>query len=736
MPLKKPSDFFNDKRSKSSLDLVKEDLDLAAPDKIENISEAFNSFKSNLNHLQNLSDFTRTFDSFSDNIEKVNSLFEEIEILKRDLQNFIKKEDVDDVVMAQILFVEESIKEVQNKVKTINSKTLINLKKEVSDISEKINDFIDIEFPSQKNFLFEVREKIDSKIVSNTRSIETKLKEFDNNISDRFLSIIEAVKGINNDQLSDIKEEVLSIDGKVNNFIENDLQKYSRFFAEYEIKSENRISSAEERVDNSIKNIEEQYQRDILSLKNEFNEFVSVEVPRYKNILVESKIKNEEEIKTISDKIDEKLDLVSNTIEKFDEEIKNNNTKINEVLSEKIAEVKNFIGDTKSKIEKISLTYEGLYKDFKSREIYENEKLEKQSNVLDDFSKKISDLENNLTEDISEIQNNLDISTSKYFDILKNEVGYFEQNISEKISDLQINFIRNEKHIQDARKDIQDALSRLNIEQIEKKNKNLTDKIIHLESILEKFDDKKILSEDASLTLAEPPSIKNKDPLTPLDQNYVTIKDLQDHYRIFINRVQQQLATIGGGGAGFVKDLSDVSFNESTGQNKLLIYNGSNWVGIASTELSSGSSTLISLTDVNSSNLGDGRFLRYDASTSEFTFAPVSASNLELEAGDIQSGILTTNSTSPAVVMSISATTYRSVNYQIQVTEGTNYNMTIINILHDGTIPYILEYGTINQPIGIATFSANISGGSLKLIGYPSFASPTTFKVVFTAIEA
>lgn len=735
MPLKKPSDFFNDKVSKSSLDLAREDLDHAAPDKIENISEAFNSFKTNLNHLQNLSDFTNTFNSFSENIEKVNSLFNEIENLKGDLQNFIKKEDIDDVVMAQILFVEESIKEVQNKVKTINSKTLINLKKEVSDISEKINEFINIEFPSQKNFLFEVREKIDSKIVSNTRSIESKLEEFDNNISDRFLSIIEAVKGINNEQLSDIKEEVLSIDDKVNHFIENDLQKYNRFFAEYEIKSENRILLSEERVDKSIKNIEEQYQKDILSLKNKFNEFVSVEVPRYKNILVESKIKNEEEIKTISDKIDEKLDLVSNTIEKFDEEIKNKNTKIDDLLSEKIAEVKNFIDDTKSRIEKISLTYEGLYKDFKSREIYENEKLEKQSSLLDDFSKKISDLENNLTEDISDLQNNLDISTSRYFDILKNEVGYFEQNISEKISDLQVNFVRNEKHIQDARKDIQDALSRLNIEQIEKKNKNLTDKIIHLESILEKFDDKKILSEDASLTLAEPPNIKNKDPLTPLDQNYVTIKDLQDHYRIFINRVQQQLATIGGGGAGFMKDLSDVSFNESTGQNKLLIYNGSNWVGIASTEVGSGSSTLVSLTDVNSSNLGDGRFLRYDASTSEFTFAPVSASNLELIAGDIQSGILTTNSTSPAVVMSISATTYRSVNYQVQVTEGTNYNMTTINVIHDGTNTYQVEYGTINQPIGIATFSSDISGGSLRLIGYPSFASPTTFKVVFTAIE-
>ena len=182
-----------------------------------------------------------------------------------------------------------------------------------------------------------------------------------------------------------------------------------------------------------------------------------------------------------------------------------------------------------------------------------------------------------------------------------------------------------------------------------------------------------------------------------------------------------------------MKDLADVSFDESTGENKLLIFNGTNWVGIASTSV--GKSSLVDLTDVDSSNLGDGRFLRYNASTSEFTFSPVSASNLELIAGDIQSGVLTTSSIGPAVIMSISASTYRSVNYQIQVSEGTNYNMTTINVLHDGTNTYMTEYGTINQPIGIATFSSDINGGSLRLIGYPSFASDTTFKVVFTAIE-
>ena len=76
------------------------------------------------------------------------------------------------------------------------------------------------------------------------------------------------------------------------------------------------------------------------------------------------------------------------------------------------------------------------------------------------------------------------------------------------------------------------------------------------------------------------------DPLTPLDKQFPNLKSLADHYRLFISRTQQQIATIGGGGAGFIKDLADVSFTESTGTNKLLIYDGDGWVGIASTALS------------------------------------------------------------------------------------------------------------------------------------------------------
>ena len=59
--------------------------------------------------------------------------------------------------------------------------------------------------------------------------------------------------------------------------------------------------------------------------------------------------------------------------------------------------------------------------------------------------------------------------------------------------------------------------------------------------------------------LNTPPEEDNKDPLTPLDQNFVTLKELQSHYKLFVNRVQEQLATFGGGGAVELQYLDDIT---------------------------------------------------------------------------------------------------------------------------------------------------------------------------------
>ena len=54
MTLRKPSEFFNDISSKNSLDIVNEELNSAAPEKIEKLTEAFDVFKYNLSNIQSL----------------------------------------------------------------------------------------------------------------------------------------------------------------------------------------------------------------------------------------------------------------------------------------------------------------------------------------------------------------------------------------------------------------------------------------------------------------------------------------------------------------------------------------------------------------------------------------------------------------------------------------------------------------------------------------------------------
>lgn len=53
-------------------------------------------------------------------------------------------------------------------------------------------------------------------------------------------------------------------------------------------------------------------------------------------------------------------------------------------------------------------------------------------------------------------------------------------------------------------------------------------------------------------------STKTVDPLTPLNQKFVTFDDLQKHYKTYIARIQQQLSTLGGGGEVNLRYLDDV----------------------------------------------------------------------------------------------------------------------------------------------------------------------------------
>ena len=728
MALKKPSELFN---QKSSLDTVQEQLMNAEPQKIENLTEAFQVFKTNLNHIQSLSDFSSTLDGFKENVERIDLLSKEIETIKESISDTLKKEDLDTAMMSHLLFVEESIENIQGKIKGLNSKTLYNIKEEFGELEETVSDFIRLDVPSYKKQILDSERRIDTRFFDFKNQIKEEVISIDSHLTEKLSTISETISSINESHLNEFRNEVSVLENKVDDALENELPRYKRFFTETKLKTEEKIKNVTDFVESKVDTLENDYQNQIQNLNSLVKDFTEQEIPKYRSLITESKLQVEKDFITLEESIQNKIQQIDESIKSLIEDTHHQNQENDLKVTNQLLDLQKIVESSKNQINTISNTYENLYKDFRNREIHENQKLESYEVLLNDFSEKINVLENNLNDNVSLLHEDLNISTSKYYDVLKKEVGYFEENISNKVKDLEVNIVVNEKHIKDIQNSVYDVLDNLKLDLIEEKSQELTEKISYVESILEKFNEKTILNEGL---LNEPPTVKNSDPLTPLDQNYVTLDQLQNHYRTFINRIQQQLSTLGGGGAVRLDDLDDVDHSNIT-TNNLLIYNGNKWVGIASTALS-GSGTLIGLTDVDSSNLGDGRFLRYDASTSDFTFAPVSATNLELIAGDIQSGILTTNSTSPAVVMSISASTYRSVHYQVQVTEGSNYNMTTINVIHDGTTTYMSEYGTINQPIGIATFSSDISGGALRLLGHPAFTSSTTFKTIFTAIES
>lgn len=266
-------------------------------------------------------------------------------------------------------------------------------------------------------------------------------------------------------------------------------------------------------------------------------------------------IKVSDTIDGLQTKVDFDLNQLSEDIDKkyFESSVKV--TTLGEKVNTRIDEEK---GKIWKELRASSLKIWEYHKEFKD----DDKKLKKQ--VLGEYNT----LKQNINKELKEI-NYTSVKTDelllKYFTELKEEISelpevkYYDEDL---------------KHV---RSDIK-GLYKL-VEDIKETNKILQE-------------EQKLLSETNVPLGEDPPDTKNPDPLTPIDQNFVTLDQLQKHYKVFVERVQYQLASIGGGGAGFIRDLDDVTFDATDGQ--LLIYNSSSskWVGIASTAVGGDASTL------------------------------------------------------------------------------------------------------------------------------------------------
>ena len=196
------------------------------------------------------------------------------------------------------------------------------------------------------------------------------------------------------------------------------------------------------------------------------------------------------------------------------------------------------------------------------------EELQKQTDSVS------SSFANSLTEAIDK---NLNLLSKEYSEKL-NKFNHKIDVIKEEI-DIKLNGL--EKTNQSLKGEIGLVEHRQQTNNFDKIKKEVISEIKKLEDkieIIKEAYEENILNEGL---LNEPPSTDNEDPLTPLDKNYATIDDLNQHYQLFLNRVQQQLSTLGGGGAVNIRDLDDVDLSTAEVNDKYLKYDSSSskWVG-------------------------------------------------------------------------------------------------------------------------------------------------------------
>lgn len=669
--LKKPSEYFK-KETTSVNNSVQE---LVKTPELNTFSDAFESFKKNLGKIEVLSEFSETLDNYRINIERVNHLSEKVEDIQNEIQNLLKKEDLDRAIMSQLLVVEQSIQDLQNKVKGINEKNLTEIRLDVAGLTESVSEFLEVEVPKYKKLVVDSELRTNGRYEELETNINLTLEGIGEFVDKKYEELTESLQGINENSLSGIVEDFKKLDEAVLELKDLEIPKYKGFIVETERKTEVKLDEFNQKLDKTFINFGEKVQESIQYLDDKvakkieifqdsieeidekFIELKEQEIPKYKRFIVESEKKTELKL----NEFDEKLD-----------------TTINEVL-EVVNSVEVLNSDTERKI-----------------------------------SKKI--------EDVQDLQSRVNVE-------LKN-VEEHKEKLSKKVTDLEVEIVRNENHIksqneyiENIQEEVRDVISKLQIEKLEEKNHELTKKIKYLEEIFEKFNEKEILSENI---IVEPSQVKNEDPLTPLDQNFVTLDQLNQHYRLFLNRIQQQLATIGGGGETQLKYLDDIvgiATNASAYNNKFLKYNHS--IGkFEFVSVGAGSQDLNDTLQLgNTSSLG-----------MSIGVATVTSLNVDSVA-NFGTNSITFSSSSPTQIYSFSATQYRSAKLQIQITQGSDYQTSDILLIHNGSVVNIVEYASISTNDYLGTFDALISSGNVSLRVLMGSSSSSTIKVVSQTIS-
>ena len=282
---------------------------------------------------------------------------------------------------------------------------------------------------------------------------------------------------------------------------------------------------------------------------------------------------------------------------------------IDQLVNPELSSLSDAFDNYKEKVNKFELlsgVIEDVQKELKDIkvEVYKKEELEEtviKSSLL--LEKKIKELKEDVEKESKNVLNissikyrKLEEEVKKYHDkalsVIENEVGKIEEgqkSYNSKLASIKSEIFRTED-LKKVTEKVKEDLA-----EFQKVDYDISEKIKYMEEVFVKFNEQVTLKENV---ITEPPSTNNSDPLTPLDQNFVTFEQLSEHYRVFINRIQQQLSTLGGGGAVRIQDMDDIDLSTAKVNNKFLKYDSATnkWVGA---DASGGAGTVNIIDDIS-----------------------------------------------------------------------------------------------------------------------------------------
>jgi hypothetical protein len=208
---------------------------------------------------------------------------------------------------------------------------------------------------------------------------------------------------------------------------------------------------------------------------------------------------------------------------------------------------------------------------------------------------------------------------------------------------------------------------------------------------------------NAVLTFTEAPDLNDD-----IEARVISVRssalELRD-YKSYVYSITGDTTTISGNDDNGDPLTYDLGFVE-------VYYNGAKLVPGPDFTASSGSSitlgdTVTSGDTIEVISLGKASFVDNDV------LAPIAAS---------------LSTTSEQLVDKFQYQDYRSAKYFVQMSNGTDYHVTEVVLMHDDTNVYVSEYGTMYTNNSLGTVSADISGNYVRLLVTPTNATTTSVK--------